>query len=158
MEIQLERNLRKSIKRGHPWVYKESLVSKQNKKELFSAFAILKDNKGPVTQGIYDSTSPIAFRALDFNPLKDFELRVEIEKAILRRESLKKLSTSGFRLINGEGDGFSGLICDIYSEVAVLQFDGSGMEHFWKKTKVPQLLLQKIESLKTVIYKKKQAH
>jgi 23S rRNA (cytosine1962-C5)-methyltransferase len=152
VEIQLKRNLRKSIKRGHPWVYKDSISLKEKTNET-SSFASLKDNKGLITQGIYDSTSPIAFRALDFNPLKKNELLKEIEKASKKRASLKNFKTTGFRLINGEGDGFSGLICDVYNQTAVIQFDGSGMEDFWTKTEVSNLLLEKIEDLKTVVFK-----
>ena len=152
MEIQLKRSLRKSIKKGHPWVYRDSLEFKKIIKDP-SAFASLKDKKGLVTQGIYDSTSPIAFRALDFNPFKHSELEKEVEKTIAKRGSLRRLKSSGFRLINGEGDGFSGLICDVYDRVGVFQFDGVGMKHFWRKTNVQELILQKANPLKTIVFK-----
>ena len=152
MEIQLKRSLRKSIKRGHPWVYRDSLEFKKIIKDT-SAFASLKDKKGLVTQGIYDSTSPIAFRALDFNPFKHSELEKEVEKTIAKRGSLRRLKSSGFRLINGEGDGFSGLICDVYDRVGVFQFDGVGMKHFWRKTNVQEVILQKANPLKTIVFK-----
>ena len=152
MDIHLKRSLRKSIKRGHPWVYKDAIELKKPLKSK-TEFVLLKDNKGLVSLGIYDSTSPIAFRALDFNPLKTNELEQELMRAFKKRSSLKDTKTDGYRLINGEGDGFSGLICDVYNQVAVLQFDGEGMEDFWRKTEVSKLLLKNFENLKTVLIK-----
>ena len=152
MEIQLKRNLRKSIKRGHPWVYKDAIEVKK-RESAKASFALLNDNKGLVSKGIYDSTSPIAFRALDFNPLKAKELDQELNRAFLKRKSLLKFSTTGYRLINGEGDGFSGLICDIYGDKAVLQFDGSGMEHFWRQTEVSEKILSELDFINTVLFK-----
>jgi len=152
MDLKLTKNLRKSIKRGHPWVYKDAIELKRpfNKP---SSFATLKDQKGLVTQGIFDATSPIAFRALDFNPSKEESLKKSLQFCIDKRKSLKKTLTTGYRLINGEGDGFSGLICDRYSEVLVLQYDGPGMEDFWSGIKVSKLLIEMLEDVKIVVYK-----
>ncbi len=152
MDIYLKRSLRKSIKRGHPWVYKEALEIPKSLKKL-SDFVLLKDNKGFVAMGIYDSKGAIAFRSLDFNPLKLSELKPHLLSVITKRNRLNTSLTSGFRLINGEGDGFSGLVCDVYKHVCVVQFDGPGMKDFWLKTKVFELIAAHFENIKTVVYK-----
>jgi 23S rRNA (cytosine1962-C5)-methyltransferase len=52
--------------------------------------------------------------------------------------------TTGYRLINGEGDGLPGLVCDIYADVAVLKLDGPGVwsVHLSKKRRNSVLLIR----------------
>ena len=156
VKLSLNRNLRKKLKQGHPWVYKEAFDITKNKKREISDFAQVYDNKGLVSQGIYDSTSVLGFRALHFNPFNEDQLTLKIKENFdLRACLLDFETTNAYRLINGEGDGFSGLVCDVYSDIAVLQYDGEGMEHFWSQVALPKALLITLPTIKTVIFKKR---
>lgn len=157
VKLNLTRSLRKALKQGHPWVYKEAIEVKKNNKREISDFAQLFDGKGLVTSGIYDSTSALGFRALDFNPFNYDQLLINIKKCFeLRRAIIDTKVTDAFRLINGEGDGFSGLVCDVYGDIAVIQYDGQGMEFFWSQVKVPEALVEGASFIKTVVLKDRQ--
>ncbi len=52
-------------------------------------------------------------------------------KAARRRRSFPDGQTTGFRLLNGEGDRVPGLVCDMYADVAVLRPDGVAAEQKW---------------------------
>lgn len=156
VKLNLTRSLRKSLKQGHPWVYKEAFEIKKNNKREISDFAQLYDSKGLVTNGIYDSTSVLGFRALGFNPFNKEQLQLKLQLNFNLRSSLFDFSkTNAFRLLNGEGDGFSGLVCDVYSDTAVIQYDGEGMKHFWSQVKVPEALLETVPFVKTVVFKER---
>ena len=71
--LRMSRDLVRTIKRGHPWVYAEGLRSLPPAPS--GSWAILQDNtKGrEVARGYYDPQCPIAFRAceLDADPAAD---------------------------------------------------------------------------------------
>jgi hypothetical protein len=56
-----------------------------------------------------------------------------LERAVSLRSRLfpDPSLTSGYRLINGEGDGLPGLHCDVYDSVAVMKLDGQGPQGFY---------------------------
>jgi 23S rRNA (cytosine1962-C5)-methyltransferase len=56
-----------------------------------------------------------------------------LERAVSLRNRLfpDPSITSGYRLINGEGDGLPGLHCDVYDTVAVMKLDGQGPQGFY---------------------------
>ena len=135
LKLRLAKDLVRSIKRGHPWVFAEAL--RRLPKALPGAPAILLDNKKgrEIAQGFYDPSSPLAFRACTLTagkrPDEDWALR-RFERALHLRRMLFDENTTGFRLFNGEGDGLPGLICDVYNHTAVIQLDGAGPSGFWQ--------------------------
>jgi 23S rRNA (cytosine1962-C5)-methyltransferase len=73
----------------------------------------------------YISARAIAFEEGD--PLA--QMRAKIEQAVaVRREFFRKEDTTGFRLINAEGDSVPGLIVDQYGDVLVMQLTTLGMD------------------------------
>ena len=133
--LRLNRDLVRTIKRGHPWVYADAL------RELPEAFpgqpAILLDNKKgqPVARGFYDPGCPVAFRICETDPaikLDDrwAERRFRVARS-LRKHFPSPSQTTGFRLWNGEGDGVPGLVADVYGDTAVIKLDGEGPTGFW---------------------------
>lgn len=137
MVLFLNRNLRKNILQGHPWIYREALQSPQASSQADQAtLAVLKDSKKQfVAWGYYDPQGPLAFRVLslkDKKPSLD-DFQKTIIKAGEKRKYLLSTHTNAFRLINGEGDHLPGLVCDVYNDIAVLQFDGLGPSQFWSQ-------------------------
>jgi len=151
LKLKLSRNLRKKLKQGHPWVYKEAL--QETPRISRAAFASLYDSKGEVCRGIYDPTSPLAFRSLDLKTTSESEIKKSLKNALRLRAPLKKMGTTAFRWIAGEGDGLSGLIVDVYDGIAVVQCDGEGMESFWCGLEIGRLLHEANPSLKSVVLK-----
>lgn len=127
--VRLKRDLGRSIRGGHPWVYREALAAP---KGLPSGSVVeVCDAAGHfVARGLYDPNSPIALRiyTLDESEPVDGGLYARrLARALALRRSLfsqEREATNAFRLCHGEGDFLPGLVIDIYAEVAVLVFDG----------------------------------
>ena len=62
VRLTLNRDLTRSLRRGHPWVFADAL--RETPPAEVGAHAELSDRKGkPIARGFYDPTSPLAFRA-----------------------------------------------------------------------------------------------
>jgi 23S rRNA (cytosine1962-C5)-methyltransferase len=149
IKLQLSRNLVKTIKRGHAWVYAEALRSLP--KAPAGSVAELYDQRNDrlIARGFYDPDSPIAFRVCTTNPaemLNGLWAQTTMEKALAIREGLNfsTKDTSGYRLFNGEGDQLPGLVCDIYADTAVLSTDGQGPDRFWDTQSIAKWLNQRL--------------
>jgi len=85
-------------------------------------------------QGFWSPKSALPVRILERNPERGINgawFGAKIEEAYGWRGSLLGLPSegnSGYRLINGEGDGLAGLVVDIYGDVAAVQFLTYGMK------------------------------
>lgn len=153
LKIRLQRDLRKSILRGHPWVYRQSLQDdiKADKAQMCEVL----DKKGQfVAWAIYDPHSVLALRCLSTAKRPpnqgQFEKRFAASLEI-RKQSLSQ-DTNTFRLFNGEGDRLPGVVCDVYDQIAVLQFDGQGPYEFWDQEWIADWLL-KNNVCESVIFK-----
>lgn len=163
IKVRLTRNLRKSILQGHPWVYREAIDSTVFSGNSKSQLCRLEDNKGFLAWAIFDPHSPLALRILSTenespDPRGRF-LEKQISRAFDLRKSWLDSHTTAFRLLNGEGDGLPGVICDIYGQTAVLQFDGQGPSEFWDRKMIAEKLQQTLhESLPTGLSLTRVAH
>ncbi len=138
--LRLNRDLVRTIKRGHPWVYADAL------RDLPSAPAgspaVLLDNrKGqPVARGFYDPDCPLALRICETDPevkLDDRWAERRLRAALALRSSFSATGpTTGFRAINGEGDGLPGLVADLYGDTGVIKLDGEGPIGFWNVAEI----------------------
>jgi len=62
VRLTLSRDLTRSLRRGHPWVFADAL--KETPPGAPGAHASLSDRRGkPIARGFYDPTSPLAFRS-----------------------------------------------------------------------------------------------
>ncbi|MEW5960917.1 MAG: class I SAM-dependent rRNA methyltransferase [Chloroflexota bacterium] len=134
LKLRLSRNLVRVIKRGHPWVFAEALRRCPDAPP--GSQAVLLDNqKGrEIARGFYDAHSSLTFRVCTVEPGQTLDERwaaAQLNRALALRRALFDETTTAFRLFNGEGDGLPGLVCDIYNETAVIQFDGAGPAGFW---------------------------
>ena len=74
LKIHLHRNLRRTVMRGHPWIYRESIT--QSPKVEQAQLAQVLDSKGePLAWAIYDPHAPLSLRLLSLeNRPPDFVL------------------------------------------------------------------------------------
>lgn len=112
------------IRAGHPWVFSDS-VREQNRNGVTGELAVIFDrNDKFLAVGFFDPESPIRVRVLHVGkPLTiDVEFwRARLDAALKRREGLFDERTTGYRLINGESDGWPGLVLDRYDTTLVLK-------------------------------------
>jgi len=132
--IVLAKNLTRALREGHPWVFRDALEQPPRLEE--GALVELRTKEGrPVAIGFWDSRSAIAVRILEAGPLgdaraqTDARIRAALER---RRERIDPARTDAFRWIHGEADRLPGIHVDLYGEVAVVRFDGSGAPAFYE--------------------------
>lgn len=160
IQLRLARDLVRTLKRGHPWVFAEALRHRPPAPP--GVQAVLLDNKKgrEVAKGFYDAQSKLAFRVCSVEAdevLDEAWAKQRLQRALRLRQLLFDEQTTGFRLFNGEGDGLPGLICDIYGDTAVLQFDGEGPAGFWNAEGVAEWVIQAL-SLRRVYQKSRSRH
>ncbi len=148
LKLQLRRDLVRTIKRGHAWIYADALRYTPDAPPGTSA--ILLDNRGgrEIARGYYDPHGPIALRICTTRrgeTLDDVWAQKRMQAALALRRTLFDANTTGYRLFNGEGDGLPGLVCDIYSNHAVLALDGAAPEGFWNTTSIGEWLTEQLE-------------
>jgi 23S rRNA (cytosine1962-C5)-methyltransferase len=154
LKIKLLRNLRRSILRGHPWVYKDAIATPPavDRAQLCQ----VTDAKGELGWAIFDPGGVLALRMLSTEsaPPNQAYFEKRFAQAYAIRSAVRSEQTNCFRLFNGEGDLLPGLICDVYDTVAVLQLDGQGPSEFWDRDLISKWLLANTVC-KTVIEKKR---
>lgn len=117
--------------RGHPWMFSGAIAAVKGKPGA-GDIALARDWTGkPLAVGFFNSRTDIAFRVLTSNCdiviSSDF-WRIRLQTAIKLRQKIISPRTNAYRLINAEGDGFPGLIVDVYDSTLVLSITTAGME------------------------------
>ncbi len=112
------------LRGGHPWLFADS-IREQNRDGQAGELAVIYDrNDNFLAIGLFDPESPLRVRMLHAGKPVTIDgawWRENLSKAIRRRENLFDERTNGFRWINGESDGWPGLVLDRYDTVLVLK-------------------------------------
>ena len=124
LRLRVSASAESALRAGHPWVFGES-IRKQNRDGISGELAIVYDrNDKFLAAGLFDPESPIRFRLLHHGKrerIDDPWWAAHFSKAINRRAGLFGPDTTGYRLINGESDGWPGLVLDRYGGAFVLK-------------------------------------
>lgn len=161
--VKLSRDLVKSLKRGHRWVFANGFHEKDH---FESGIAALYYKSELLGYGVVQADTQLRFRMFCLadepyfrknNPIKTFELWSERQwkNALAIRKSFDLNVTNSFRLLNGEGDGTPGLVVDIYNDVAVIKHDHPIMEKIWNHEDLSQKIRQEFPQIKCVYLKRK---
>lgn len=112
------------IRRGHPWVFAES-IRDQSREGLSGDLAVIYDrNDRFLAAGLFDADSPLRIRVAHCGRPMTIDAAFwsrRIADACARRAPLFSDDTTGYRLVNGESDGLPGLVLDRYAETLVLK-------------------------------------
>lgn len=129
--LRLRRDLSRSLRGGHPWVYREALAPPP-RLPAGSVVDLLDESGQFLARGIYDPASPIAFRVFSLDPGEAIDGRLihaRLARALALRQQIfaaESQRTDAFRWCHGEGDLLPGLVIDCYGPVAVVVLDGGG--------------------------------
>ncbi len=138
MRVTLSPGRDRPIRDGHPWVFSGAIQSEHGDRE--AAVASVFDAQGArLGSGFYSSGSQIRVRMLAGDPLSGspshapagvdaayFEAR--LRAADSWRQRLLPPGTTGYRLLNAEGDGLPGWTVDRFGSVLVSQITSAGLE------------------------------
>ena len=112
------------LRGGHPWLFAGS-IHEQNRDGRPGELAVIYDRKDRfLAIGLYDPESPLRVRVLHAGKpvtIDENWWRENLARAIRRRDGLFADQTDGFRWINGESDGWPGLVLDRYAGTLVLK-------------------------------------
>jgi len=112
------------VRAGHPWVFSDS-VREQNREGVAGELAVIFDRKDKFfAVGFFDPESPIRVRVLHVGKPQNIDTawwQTRFDVSIDRRKLMFDEGTTGYRLINGESDGWPGLVLDRYEQTCVLK-------------------------------------
>lgn len=126
--VRLKKDLARSIRRGHPWVYRDALAGTPRHASGALVEVLGKDGRYLAT-GFWDAESPIALRVVSLERSFDWPETVAERLAAALERRLSKLdrgTTNTFRWVHGEADRLPGVHIDVYADVATVRFDGAG--------------------------------
>lgn len=113
-----------AVRHGHPWIYGDK-VRQQNRMGETGEMTVVYDRQDRfLGLGLYDKESAIRLRMLHVGrPVRvdDDWWRQRLEFTIGKRRGRFGPETTGYRLINGENDGWPALILDKYADTLVLK-------------------------------------
>jgi 23S rRNA (cytosine1962-C5)-methyltransferase len=119
------------VRGGNPWVFSQAIDRVEPAAIEPGARVWILDSSGATLgHGYYNPATTIAVRmlALGGEPAPAEIVRWRLERALKLRERVIGPGTDCCRMLNGDGDGLSGVVVDRYGEVVVMQLLTAGAE------------------------------
>jgi 23S rRNA (cytosine1962-C5)-methyltransferase len=116
---------------GHPWVYAQAVERVEGGAAAGDEVDVLDSRGNFLGRGLYSPRSAIPVRLYSRQRGVAFDADLVAERVRTARDRRRTLGlpnarTDAFRLVNAEGDDLPGLVVDLYSRVAVVQFGTVG--------------------------------
>lgn len=114
---------------GHPWVFQQAIERSSKKPEHGAEVRVLDVQGHFLGRGFFSENSALAIRLFsrEDEPFSSELLRTRLERASARRAPFLEPTTTGYRVIHGEGDELPGLVVDRFDDVLVVQFGSAGL-------------------------------
>lgn len=130
-EIILKKGREAALLRGHPWIFSGAIASVRGNPRA-GDIVLAKDSAGHcLALGFFNPSTDISFRALTKKceeNISEYFWQSRLHDAYKLRQKIIGEQTNAYRLINAEGDGFPGLIVDVYNTTQVFSIATAGME------------------------------
>jgi 23S rRNA (cytosine1962-C5)-methyltransferase len=136
VRVTLHPGREKSVTEGHPWLYSGAVARAEGPQE--APLARVFDAAGrPLGVGLYSPRSQIRVRLLAWGDAAGTGGTEEIDRRFFAarlaeaqalRQAILPPETTGYRLVNAEGDGLPGWTVDRYGDVLVSQVTAAGLE------------------------------
>ncbi len=124
LRLRLAPSAEMAVRSGHPWVYAER-IREISRAGISGEIAIVYDRKDRfMAFGLFDPDSPIRLRILHSGPpmvADEAWWQSRMTSAVEKRTPWFQQGTDGYRLVNGESDGWPALILDRYGSTLVLK-------------------------------------
>jgi 23S rRNA (cytosine1962-C5)-methyltransferase len=114
----------RALHHGHPWIFDQSIVKQSHEGAPGDLAVIFDDKRRFIAIGLYDPTSSIRVRILQYRQPAAIDanwFQTKLITANRIRMPLMGQSTDGYRLVHGENDGLPGLVIDRYADTLVLK-------------------------------------
>ena len=124
LRLRLAATAESIVRSGHPWLFSDS-IREQNRAGQTGELAVIYDrNDKFLAVGFFDVDSPIRVRILHAGKPMTIDAawwQARLAATLARRGGLFDATTTGYRLIHGESDGWPGLVLDHYGTTLVLK-------------------------------------
>ena len=124
IKIKVSKSHQNKIRKGFPWVYYYQLSNRKISGKAGDLGVIYDSGNRFLAVGLFDPFSDIRLRILQTrNPLEIDEnfFRERLQQAGEKRSSLDSQETTALRMVNGESDGFPGMVVDRYNNTLVVK-------------------------------------
>lgn len=127
--IHLKPGREKSVRDGHPWIF-SGAIDRREGPEGAPVARVFDAGGRPLGLGFYSPASQIRVRMLGSAVERADRtfFRQRIAEAITLREAVLPPETTGYRILNAEGDGLPGWTVDRFGDVLVSQITVAGLE------------------------------
>jgi 23S rRNA (cytosine1962-C5)-methyltransferase len=131
-EVWLRPNKDGAIKNRHPWLFSGAIKKISSSISVGDAVVVKNHDGRALAYGHFCGPTGLVVRILSFDPDAVFDKSFFYERFLAAKNlrnhlGLPNQATNGYRLIHGEGDGLSGLVCDIYDDVAKIELTNPGL-------------------------------
>lgn len=119
----------KAAREGHPWIFSGAVARREGPEDAPLARVFTAGGE-PLGLGFHSPASQIRIRLLGAgveSPGRPF-FAARLAEALALRQSILPPQTTGYRLLNAEGDGVPGWTVDRFGEVLVSQITVAGLE------------------------------
>ena len=124
LKLRVSQKVETILRAGHPWLFSDS-IREQTRPGQAGELAIIYDRKDRfLGMGLFDPDGPIRVRMLHTGKPQKVDRvwwQQHLTTALDRRRNLFDSQTNGYRLCNGESDGWPGLVLDRYDSTLVLK-------------------------------------
>lgn len=124
LRLRLSGAAESAVRAGHPWVYSDKVRGLNRTGHPGEVAVVYDRNDRFLALGLYDPNSPIALRILHRGApvtLDPAWWAGRLRDAWARRVAVGSAATTGYRILNGESDGFPGLVVDRYADCLVVK-------------------------------------
>lgn len=123
--VRVTKDALRHVRSGHPWIYDGAVTSESHAGAPGDLAVVFDDRRAFAAIGLWDPTSPIRVRVLHHGDPETIDDDFWTGRLLIAAERRRPLAddprTTGYRCINGESDGFPGLVLDRYADTAVLK-------------------------------------
>lgn len=124
LRLRVTKASESAIRSRHPWVFSDS-VQEQNRAGEMGELAVIYDRQDKfLAMGLFDPDSPLRVRIIHVGKPTTIDRAwwaARLQETITRRAGMFDARTDGYRCINGESEGWPGLVVDRYATTLVLK-------------------------------------
>lgn len=130
--VRLKQGREGPVREGHPWVFSGAVAGVEGPEEPGVARVVAADGR-PLGRGFFSARSQIRVRMITGPAEAEREVdrglfAERLAAAVRLRQAVVPAETTGYRVVNAEGDGLPGWTVDRFGEVLVSQVTSAGLE------------------------------
>jgi len=135
--VRLKPDREGPVSAGHPWVFSGAIATIDGEGSPGSFVQVVAADGSALGVGYLNTRCSIAVRMLtrEIEEINAGFIRKRLEVALALRQTIIPPDTTGYRLVNGEGDFLPGVIADVYGNFIVCQCLTAGADALMKRAR-----------------------